>query len=59
MKELIQTKDYLLWVDTKAEIKDGDTILENISGIFSPYEIGDIVENPKKNRSILSSKFRS
>ena len=45
--KLIKTDNYLLVVDD-SEIKEGDTIYEDISGIFSPYEIGDIVENPKK-----------
>jgi len=30
------------------EIKNGDTVLEDLSGIFAPYEEGDYVINPKK-----------
>ena len=45
--KLIKTQNYLLVVDD-SEIKEGDTIYEDMSGIFSPYEKGDVVENPKK-----------
>lgn len=46
--KLIQTKDYLLLIDEEVKIKEGDTVYENISGVFAPYEKEDVVENPIK-----------
>ena len=35
-------------ITSSEEIKEGDAVYEEISGIFSPFEEGDIVKNPKK-----------
>ena len=41
----IKVDDYFVIVDLTAPL--GNIIHEDISGIFSPYETGDFVENPK------------
>src|SRR5690606_29693213 len=46
--KLVKNNSYLLLIDEEAEIKEGDTVYENISGVFAPYEKEDIVENPIK-----------
>ena len=45
--QLILLENYNIIVSDE-EIKEDDSIYEEISGIFSPYEKGDIVQNPKK-----------
>lgn len=37
-----------LYVTTSETPKDGDYCIEEISGLFGPYEEGDIVQNPRK-----------
>lgn len=37
-----------LFLFSDEEIKEGDTIHDDLSGIFSPYEKGDCVFNPRK-----------
>lgn len=44
--QLIMLPQPILVSDEK--IKEGDYLYENISGIFGPYEKGDVVENPKR-----------
>lgn len=44
---LIHTQDYLLVVDD-SEIKEGDYVHENISGVYGPIDRDSIVENPQK-----------
>lgn len=35
-------------ISESEKIEVGDYVFEDISGIFGPYEEGDVVENPKK-----------
>lgn len=44
---LIHTQDYLLVVND-SEIKEGDYVHENISGVYGPIDRDSIVENPQK-----------